>query len=51
MMRSPQESLPEHMAIIAAFEKGDGELAEKLVREHTRKTMELLIKSRNDKHK
>lgn len=51
MLRQPQESLPEHMAIIEALEKGDGELAEKLVREHTRKTMELLKKSKNDKHK
>jgi len=51
MLRPPQESLPEHMAIIAALEKGNGELAEKLVREHTRKTMELLKKSKNDKHK
>ncbi len=51
MLRQPQESLPEHMAIIEALEEGDGELAEKLVREHTRKTMELLKKSKTDKHK
>jgi DNA-binding GntR family transcriptional regulator len=51
MLRPPQESLPEHMAIIAAFEKGDGELAEKLVREHIRTTMELLKKNKTDKHK
>jgi DNA-binding GntR family transcriptional regulator len=51
MLRPPQESLPEHMAIIAALEKGDGELSEKLVREHIRKTMELLKKSKTDKHK
>ena len=51
MLRPPQESLPEHMAIIAALEKGDAELAEKLVREHIRKTMELLIKSKTEKHK
>jgi len=51
MLRPPQESLPEHLAIIAAFEKGDGALAEKLVREHINKTMELLKKSKNDKHK
>jgi len=51
MLRPPQESLPEHMAIIDALEKGDGELAEKLVREHTRRTMELLKKSKTDKHK
>ncbi len=51
MMRQPQESLPEHIAIIAALEKGNGELAEKLVREHIHKTMELLKKSGSDKHK
>ena len=51
MLRPPQESLPEHMAIIAALEKGDGELTEKLVREHIRITMELLKKSQTDKHK
>jgi DNA-binding GntR family transcriptional regulator len=51
MLRPPQESLPEHMAIIAALEKGDGELSEKLVREHIRKTMELLKKSKVEKHK
>jgi DNA-binding GntR family transcriptional regulator len=51
MLRPPQESLPEHMAIIVALEKGDGELAEKLVREHIHKTMELLKKSKIDKHK
>jgi DNA-binding GntR family transcriptional regulator len=51
MLRPPQESLPEHLAIIAAFEKGDGDLAEKLVREHISKTMELLKKSIIDKHK
>ncbi|MBN1144313.1 MAG: GntR family transcriptional regulator [Bacteroidales bacterium] len=51
MLRPPEESLPEHMAIIAALEKGDGELAEKLVRDHIRKTMELLKKSYSDKRK
>jgi DNA-binding GntR family transcriptional regulator len=51
MLRPPQESLPEHLAIIDALEKGDGELAEQLVREHTHKTMELLKKSKIEKHK
>jgi len=51
MLRPPQESLPEHMAIIAALEIGDGELTEKLVREHIRITMEILKKSNIDRHK
>ena len=42
LLRTPQETLPEHLAIIEALEKGDGELAEKLVREHTNKSMETL---------
>jgi DNA-binding GntR family transcriptional regulator len=42
LLRTPHETLPEHLAIIEALEKGDGELAEKLVREHTNKSMETL---------
>jgi DNA-binding GntR family transcriptional regulator len=34
--------MPEHLGIIAALEKGDGELAEKLIREHTHKSLETL---------
>ncbi|MFA5329427.1 MAG: GntR family transcriptional regulator [Prolixibacteraceae bacterium] len=47
LLRPPQETLPEHLAILAALKNGDGELAEKLVREHTRKSMETL--KRNSK--
>lgn len=42
LLRTPQETMPEHLAIIAALEKGDGELAEKLVRAHTHSSIETL---------
>jgi len=42
LLRTPHETMPEHLAIIEALEKGDGELAEKLVREHTNKSIETL---------
>lgn len=47
LLRPPQETLPEHLGVIAALEKGDGELAEKLIREHTSKSMATL----NEKNK
>ncbi|WP_396602042.1 GntR family transcriptional regulator [Algibacter sp. R77976] len=42
LLRSPNETLPEHFAIIAALENRNGELAEELVREHTQKSMDTL---------
>ncbi len=42
LIRKPEETLPEHLAIIDAFEKRDPELAEKLMREHSLKTQELI---------
>jgi len=42
LLRPPQETLSEHLGIIAAMEQGDGELAEKLIREHTSKSMATL---------
>jgi GntR family transcriptional regulator, vanillate catabolism transcriptional regulator len=39
LLRPPHETLFEHLGIIEALEKGDGDLAEKLVREHTHKSM------------
>jgi DNA-binding GntR family transcriptional regulator len=48
LIRPPQETMPEHLGILAAIEKGDGELAEKLIREHTHKSMETL-RERNKK--
>ena len=43
LLRSPEETLPEHLGILAALEKRDGEL----VREHTRKSMETLKEKYN----
>jgi len=42
LLRPPQETLSEHLNILAAIEAGDGELAEKLIREHSHKSMETL---------
>lgn len=42
LLRPPIETLPEHLGILEAIEKGDGELAEKLIREHTHRSMETL---------
>lgn len=42
LLRPPQVTLTEHLKVIEALEKGDGEQAEKLIREHTRKSMEVL---------
>lgn len=50
LLRPPKETLPEHLGILAAIEKGDGDLAEKLIREHTHKSMEILREIKN-KHK
>jgi len=42
LLRPPKETLIEHLNILAAIEAGDGDLAEKLIREHARKSMETL---------
>ncbi len=42
LIRKPLETLPEHLNIIDAIEKGDATLAEKLMREHSVKTQNLL---------
>ena len=42
LLRPPLETLSEHLAIIEALENADGELAEKLIREHSHKSMETL---------
>ena len=43
LVRTPEETLPEHLAIIDAIEKKDAELAEKLTREHSRKSEKCLV--------
>lgn len=50
LLRPPKETLPEHLEILAALEKGNGELAEKLIRKHTRKSMETLKKRTKNKN-
>jgi DNA-binding GntR family transcriptional regulator len=44
LIRTPAETLPEHLAIIEAIEKKDAELAEKLTREHSNKSQNCLMK-------
>jgi len=42
LIRPPQETFPEHMAIIDALEKHDLDLAENVLRDHSRKTIKFL---------
>lgn len=42
LIRKPQDTLVEHIAILEAIEKRDEELAERLVKEHLRKSYEEL---------
>lgn len=42
LIREPDETLPEHLEIIEAIENGNAELAEKLIKEHSVKTLNLL---------
>jgi DNA-binding GntR family transcriptional regulator len=44
LLRTPEETLPEHLAIIDAFSKGDAKLAEQKMREHSAKTQESIKK-------
>ncbi|WP_347841292.1 GntR family transcriptional regulator [uncultured Draconibacterium sp.] len=44
LIREPEETLPEHLAIIAAIASKDAVLAEKLMRQHSVKTQELIRK-------
>lgn len=46
LIRSPKETIGEHMAIIEAMEKGEAFEAERLMREHSRKTCSLLRDSK-----
>jgi DNA-binding GntR family transcriptional regulator len=43
-VRPPQETLPEHLAIIEAIIKKDPEMAEQAVRLHFKRSREKLIK-------
>lgn len=44
LIRLPEDTLGEHLGIIDAIEKGDSELAENLIREHSKKTCKVLAK-------
>lgn len=51
LIRQPEETLPEHLAIIEAIACGNGALAEKLMREHSLRTQELIkTKLESDKN-
>jgi DNA-binding GntR family transcriptional regulator len=49
LIRTPVETLPEHLAIIDALERGDGKTAEKLARAHSQKTCKILQKQMKKK--
>jgi len=42
LIRPPEETFPEHMAILDALEDRDAERAEILMRDHTRKSIDVL---------
>lgn len=44
LLRHPLETLPEHLAVIDAMEKGEAKLAERLIKKHSRKTCKRLKK-------
>ena len=44
LLRLPNETLPEHLAIIDAIEKRDADLAESLAKEHLNITKQLILK-------
>lgn len=47
LMRPPEETLPEHLAMVRAIEAGDAELAEKELKNHLRKSKALIGKNFN----
>jgi DNA-binding GntR family transcriptional regulator len=42
LIREPEETLDEHLGVIRALEQRNGELAEKLIREHSRKSVDMI---------
>ena len=48
LVRQPQETLPEHLAIIEAIIKKDPEMAEQAVRLHFKRSREKLIQDFNE---
>jgi DNA-binding GntR family transcriptional regulator len=48
LMRAPEETLPEHLAILKAIEDGNADLAEKELKNHLRKSKKLIgVHSKN----
>ncbi|PWJ56867.1 DNA-binding GntR family transcriptional regulator [Dyadobacter jejuensis] len=43
LVRTPEQTLPEHLSIIEAIRKGDGTGAEELIKAHARKTIQILV--------
>lgn len=48
LIRSPEETLPEHFAIIEAFKIRDGDQAEKLIRHHFTASRSVILKQLNN---
>lgn len=49
LIRPPQETFPEHMAVIDALARHDPDAAENLMREHLKRTIAVLKKSPSEK--
>lgn len=47
LVRMPQQTYPEHVAIVSALQKRQGDRAEELLRRHLRTSLELLEKQEN----
>lgn len=47
LLRPPEETLPEHFAIIDALAKQDGHIAEQLMRRHVERSLENLMNQQN----
>ncbi|GAB5474696.1 MAG: GntR family transcriptional regulator [Maribacter sp.] len=48
LVRTPEETLPEHLNIISAIHQRDVNLAEKLIKEHLEKSRQLILKKMKD---
>lgn len=48
LLRSPEETLPEHLNIISAMRMRDADKAERLIKEHLEKSSRLILKKMND---
>ncbi len=49
LLRPPERTLPEHFAIIEAMARGDGALAEQLMRAHIERSIEALLSGEGEK--